>query len=54
MIETNISEVVWCSYDILVLPPLHLKRYVGTNSPYNIFVSFFAYQATMPTYLGDY
>ena len=43
MIETNISEVVWCSYDILVLPPLKLKRYVRTNYPNDFSVGLFSH-----------
>ena len=32
-LRLHLLKVVWCPYDIPVLPPLHLKRYVDTNCP---------------------
>ena len=32
-LRLHLLKVVWCPYDIPVLPPLHLKRYVDTSCP---------------------
>ena len=31
IIETTLTEVIWCPYDILVLPLLKLMRHVRSN-----------------------
>ena len=42
-LRLHLPKVIWCPYDISVLPPLELKRYVRTNYPNDFSVGLFSH-----------